>query len=134
MNNRVRRRSSAPARAAAANRPAKELLFDFVIRPPDGDRDENGDIILVDLSVNLREFTLDERQLVKRIMAKFAEPHAMEDVAIAHAWVVWRRTHPTSSLDNWMTDITFGDVLDGLTFAPGHVHWQTTPEGYDPEA
>lgn len=120
------------ARAAMANRPAGELLFDVRLAPPDGDRGEDGAPLPVDLHVDLREFTLSERQLVKRILAKMAEPPDMDDVIVGHAFVVWRRTHPTASLQNWMDHITWGDLLDGLQMEPGHVAWDTTPKGYDP--
>jgi hypothetical protein len=129
MTNAARRR---PAKAVANERPVGELKFDLVLRPPDGPTDETGRPIPQQITVDLRRFTLGERQLAKRVLTKFVSSD-MEDVVLAHAWVVWRRTNPTSSLQSWMDSIEWGDLLDGLMFEPGHVHWDTTPEGYDPK-
>lgn len=115
-----------------SQRPLGELKFDFLIAPPDGPRDADDKPIPVHIHVDLRQFTLAERQLVKRAQAKFAQPLDAEDVAVVHAWVVWRRTNPTSSLQYWMDHIEYGDFLDSITLEPGHVQWDTTPEGYDP--
>ena len=122
-----------PPKQIQSQRPAGELKFDFRIAPPDGDLDGDGNPIPVEMHVDLREFTLGERQLVKRALLKFAQPVDVEDVVVVHAWVVWRRTHPTSSLQYWMDHIDYGDFLDGMAFEPGHVAWDTTPEGYDPK-
>lgn len=135
MSNHPKQRPA--AKTVAGNRPAGELQFDLVIRPPDGEIDPTEDPPRphpVQLHVDLRKFSLAERQLVKRALAKFAEPQDFDDVIVVHAWVVWRRTHPTSSLQHWMDHIEWGDVLDGLAVEPGHVEWDTTPEGFDPEA
>lgn len=129
MSNGPRRR---PPKSVQKDRPAGELKFTAVIAPPDGARDDQDQPIRVQLEVDLRAFTLAERQLAKRAMSKFVAPIDMEDVVVVHAWVVWRRTHPESSLQYWMDHITFGDVLDGLAVEPGRVEWDTTPEGYDP--
>lgn len=122
-----------PAAAIQSKRPAGELRFAARIAPPDGDRDADGRLVHVDLVCDLRRFTLAERQLVKRSLAKFVQPPDWDDVIVVHCWVVWRRTHPDSSLQRWMTEIEFGDLMDGLNIDPGHVEWDTTPEGYDPE-
>jgi hypothetical protein len=117
-----------PAAAKKKSEPVGELRFGLLIDPPDNDTGAP-----VELHVSLREFTLAERQLAKRALAKFTDPD-MEEVITVHAWVVWRRTHPESSLQNWMDHVQWGDVLDGLALDPDHVAWNTTPEGFDPEA
>lgn len=132
MSNAAARRR--PAKAVQRERPAGELKFAVIIAPPDGERDDDGNPVPVTLEVDLRHFTLAERQLVKRIMAKFAEPVEAEDVVLAHAFTVWRRTHPDASLQRWMDDIEWGTLLDSLNMEPGRTAWDTTPEGYDPEA
>lgn len=129
MSNQPRRR---PPKQVQRERPAGELKFSVVIAPPDGPRDAEDQPIPVQLEVDLRTWSLAERQLAKQAMAKFVQPPDPEDVVIVHAWVVWRRTNPTSSLQYWMDNITFGDLLDGIKYEIGHVHWNTTPEGYDP--
>lgn len=136
MSNHARggKKGRTPPKTAMSQRPAGELLYSFKIAPPDGDRNEDGTPVLVQVDVDLRRFTLAERQLVKKALLKFAQPPEFEDVIVVHAWVVWRRTHPESSLDLWMNDIEWGDFLDGLSVEPGHTQWDTTPEGYDPEA
>lgn len=122
------------ARKELGNRPANELSFSVRVAPPDGDRDADGSPIPVQLDIELREFTLAERQLVKRVLAKMAQPPDWDDVIVAHAWVVWRRTRPESSLQVWMDHITWGEVLDGVEFAdPPAVVWDTTPEDFDPK-
>ena len=129
MSNQQRRQSP---KSVQAKRPAGELKFGLRIAPPDGPTDAQGAIIPVEIEVDLRSFTLAERQLAKRAMSKFAPPNDIEDVVVVHAWVVWRRTNPSSSLQFWMDHISYGDLLDGLGLEPGHVEWDTTPEGYDP--
>lgn len=120
--------SKKPMPARKVRRPAKELRFTVTICPPDADDDTRHQ-----LDVDLRSMSLSERQLAKRALAKMVEPDWAE-IVMVHAWVVWRRTNQTSSLQEWMDDLTFGDVLDGLDFEPDHVAWDTTPEGFDPEA
>lgn len=132
MTNSPRNRQS--ARAAQAQRPKGELKYSLMIAPPDGPRDEEGVPVPQQIDIDLRHFTLAERQMVKRVLAKFVQPPDWEDVLVAHSWVVWRRSNPTSSLQAWMDDIEWGDLLDALQLEPGHVHWDTTPEGFDPEA
>lgn len=114
------------ARQAMKSRTGGELRFSLMLTPP-------GEDVAQQLEVDLRGMTLSERQLAKRALAKMVEP-SFEEVILVHAWVVWRRTHPTASLQTWMDDITFGDLLDGIDFEPDHVLWDTTPEGFDPEA
>lgn len=121
-----------PPKQVQSQRPLGELKFDFLIAPPDGPRDADDKPIPVEMHIDLRTFSLGERQLVKRALQKFAQPVDVEDVAVVHAWVVWKRTNPTSSLQYWMDHIEYGDFLDGMAFEPGHVAWDTTPEGYDP--
>ena len=120
-----------PPKQVQAQRPAGELKYTFVIAPPDGDLDGDGNPIPVQMEVDLRAFKLAERDLVKRALSKFTEPD-MTDVCVVHAWVIWRRTHPTSSLQYWMDTITLGQLLDAISLEPGRVVWDTTPEGYDP--
>jgi len=129
VSNRPRQR---PAKQVQRERPAGELKYELRIAPPDGELDADGNSIPVELVVDLRHFTLDERQLAKRALLKFAQPPDWEDVIVVHAFVVWRRTHPAASLQFWMEHIEWGDLLDGLALEPGHVAWDTTPEGYDP--
>lgn len=129
MSNQPRRR---PAKSVQRERSLAELKFGLRIAPPDGPRDAQDQPIPVELEVDLRSFVLTERQLAKRALLKFAQPPDIEDVVIVHAWVVWRRTNPSSSLQYWMDNVTYGDLLDGLALEPGHVEWDTTPEGYDP--
>ena len=115
-------------------RPLGELKFSCRIAPPDGDRDpETNAPVPVRIDVDLRLFTLAERQIVKQIMGKFATPIEYDDVIVAHAWVVWRRTHPDSSLQYWMEHIAVGDLMDSLSMQPGDTAWDTTPEDYDPK-
>lgn len=114
--------------ARNVKRPVNELRFSVTISPPDADDD-----LRHQFDVDLRAMTLAERQLAKRALAKMVDPDWAE-VVMVHAWVVWRRTNPTSSLQEWMDNLSFGDVLDGLDFDPEHVAWDTTPEGFDPEA
>lgn len=130
MSNHPRHRTS--PKNVQKERPLGELKFTVRVAPPDGPTDAEGQPFPADIEVDLRRFTLAERQLVRKVMAKFAEPAEMTDVVVAHAWVVWRRTNPSSSLQFWMDHITFGDLLDGLSLEPGHTEWDTTPEGYDP--
>lgn len=125
------------ARQALAARPRGELKFTVKLRPPDGDLDpgdEFGRTQMVDIAVDLRHFQLSERQLAKAAMAKFVAPIDFEDYVTVHTWVVWRRTHPDSSLQGWMDHIEWGELLDGLDpVDPARVEWDTTPEGFDPE-
>lgn len=114
------------AAQAMKQRVGNEVRFILRITPP-GEED------LHEIAVDLRSMSLSERQLAKRAMAKFTDPDAQE-WTLVHAWVVWRRTHETASLQAWMDDIRFGDLLDGLDLDPGRVAWDTTPEGFDPEA
>lgn len=118
----------------ADRRPLSELKFEVRIAPPDGDRDAADQIIPVQLAIDLLHFSLAERQLAKRALTKFVQPHDWEDIIVTHAWVVWRRTHPESSLQFWMDHIDWGDLLNALELEPGRVEWDTTPEGFDPEA
>lgn len=115
------------ARKTMKSRTGGELQFSLAVIPPDA-----GDGTPQRVDVDLRRMSLSERQLAKRALAKMAEP-SFEEIILVHAWVTWRRTHPTSSLQVWMDDITFGDVLDGIDMEPGRVDWDTTPEGFDPE-
>lgn len=136
MSNGPRRRRPSAA-AALAERPRQklsELKVTLRIAPPDADKDEDGNLVPALLEIDLGAFTLAERQLAKAALTKFVQPPDAEDVVIVHAWVVWRRTHPASSLDAWMNGLTFAEVLDGLSYEPGRTQWDTTPEGYDPEA
>jgi len=121
-----------PARAAAANRTA-DLRFDFRIAPPDGDRTPEGVPVPVDLVVDLRRFTLGERDLAMRALTKMADPNDWVDWCVVHAWVVWRRSHPASSLQVWMDHIEWGAVLDGLAFDTIPAGFDTVPEGFDPK-
>lgn len=105
-----------------------ELKFSVEIDPPDSPTPG----IPVRLDVDLANFTLEERQLAKRAMAKMTAPD-MEEVIVVHAWVVWRRSWPNSSLTVWFKDIRWSDVVMGLAIEPGHVNWDTTPEDVDPE-
>ena len=116
------------AKAEMGKRPARELKFTLVVEPPDSESTER-----VQIDVDLRTMTLAERQLVKRALAKMVEPDYAE-ILLVHGWVVWRRTNPHSSLQVWMDNLALGDITDGVTYEPGHVHWDTTPEGFDPEA
>lgn len=122
------------ARTTMKNRPLNELEFTGRFAVPDGPRDpETNKPIPGEIHCELRRFTLAERQLVKRIMQKFASPPDWDDVIVAHAFVVWRRTHPEASLQYWMDHIQWGDLLDGLDLAtPASIAWDTTPEHYDP--
>ena len=117
-----------PTPAAKVRRPANEMRMTVVVRPPDADDDARHQI-----DIDLRTMTLAERQLAKRAMAKMVDA-SWEEVIMVHAWVTWRRDHPSSSLQEWMDNLTFGDVLDGIEFDPDRVAWDTTPEGFDPEA
>ena len=116
------------AKAEMGKRPTRELKFTLVVEPPDSESTER-----VQIDVDLRTMTLAERQLVKRALAKMVEPDYAE-ILLVHGWVVWRRTNPHSSLQVWMDNLALGDITDGVTYEPGHVHWDTTPEGFDPEA
>ena len=116
------------AKAEMGKRPAGELKFTLVVEPPDSESTDR-----VQIDVDLRTMTLTERQLVKRALAKMVEPDYAE-ILLVHGWVVWRRTNPHSSLQVWMDNLALGDITDGVTYEPGHVHWDTTPEGFDPEA
>lgn len=116
------------AKAEMGKRPAGELKFTLIVEPPDSESTDRAQI-----DVDLRTMTLAERQLVKRALAKMVEPDYAE-ILLVHAWVVWRRTNPHSSLQLWMDNLALGDITDGVTYEPGHVHWDTTPEGFDPEA
>lgn len=115
------------AKAEMGKRPPRELKFTLVVEPPDSESTER-----VQIDVDLRTMTLAERQLVKRALAKMVEPDA--EILLVHGWVVWRRTNPHSSLQVWMDNLALGDITDGVTYEPGHVHWDTTPKGFDPEA
>lgn len=117
------------AAAAMKKRAKNELRFSIEIEAPDA---EGGGRHRLD--VDLRAMTLGERELARAALAKAVQPPAFEVVMLVHAWVVWRRSHPTSSLQVWMDDITFGDIMDGVQLEPSRVAWDTTPEGYDPEA
>lgn len=114
------------ARAEMKRRPAGELKVSLTIEPPDAEGAGRQQI-----DVDLMSMTLSERQLVKRAMAKMESPDYAE-VVLVHAWVVWRRTHPTSSLQVWMDNLSLRDITDGIDQEPGHVVWDTTPEGFDP--
>ncbi len=123
------------AKHVQRDRPINEIDFTLRIAPPDGPSNAEGDPIPVDLHVTLRKFTLAERQLAARALAKMVQPPTVEFIYLVHGWIVWRRTNPTSSLQVWMDSITFGDLMDGLEgHDPENVVWDTTPEGYDPEA
>jgi|CXWL01.1.fsa_nt_gi hypothetical protein len=121
-------------RETQKQRPLGELKFTVMIRPPDGERDAENVPIPVEVDVDLRRFSLLERQLVKTIMNKFAAPVDMEDVVVAHAWIVWRRTHPDSSLQYWMEHIDVGDLMECIAMDPKETNWDTTPEDFDPKA
>ena len=114
-------------------RPIGELRFSVMIGPPDGERDAENVPVPVRIDCDLRKFTLAERQLVKQIMNKLAAPIDMEDVIVAHSWVVWRRTHPESSLNVWMNHLDVGSLMDALDLDPSETAWDTTPEDYDPK-
>lgn len=120
-------------KAVQRQRPATELKFSLVLAPPDGPQGDDGNLLPQRLDIDLRSWPLADRELAKRALSKFVQPDA-EDVVLVHAWIVWRRSNPTSSLQTWMENITLGDLLDGLNMDPGRVTWDTTPEGYDPEA
>lgn len=131
MTNKSKRR---PPREVQLQRPLHELKFTAVIRPPDGDRDpDTGQPRPVELEVELRTFTLYERQFVKTVMNLFALPHDTEDIVVAHAFVVWKRTHPTASLKVWMEHIEWGQFIEDLTLDPKLVNWDTTPPDFDPK-
>lgn len=131
MSNQPRNRPK-PPKQVQRERPLGELKFRFVIAPPDGERDANDQPIKVELDVNLGEFSLSERQLTKQVLAKFATPIDPQDVCVVHAWVMWRRTHPTSSFQYWMDNITTSELFEAIALEPGQTQWDTTPEGYDP--
>lgn len=127
---RAHRSQRQSARAALKKRPAGELKVVLRIVPPEGERDNDQP---VELFVDLRNMTGSERQLAKRALEKMTAVD-MTEVVLVHAWVVWRRTHSESSLQTWMDDTKYGEILDGMDVEPGHVEWDTTPEGFDPEA
>lgn len=98
----------------------------FRIKPP-------GETEPVDIEINLLGMTLAERNVAKKALAQFEEPDLVEIVAV-NAWVVWRRTHPESQLQEWVEGITFGDIIGAGQFDDVlDLPW-VTPEGYDPEA
>lgn len=84
-----------------------------------------------DIEINLMAFTLAERNTAKKALAKFTEPD-MVDIMAVNAWVVWRRSHPECSLDDWVNGITFGDLL-GTDWAGVAEQPYDTPEDYSPE-
>lgn len=129
-NQKKPRASRAPSAAQVSkNRAANELKMSVLLTVPDHDSDDP-----VQIDINLREFTLAEREVAKAALAKAVQPPDMHLVVVVHAWVVWRRTHPHSSLQAWMDNITFGDVLDGVgQFEAMLQVWDTTPEGFDPK-
>lgn len=116
------------AKAEMKRRPVGELKFTLVVEPPDSESTDK-----VSIDVDLMRMSLADRQLVKRALAKMVEPDYAE-ILLVHAWVVWRQTNPNTSLQLWMDNLDLGDITDGVTYEPGHVHWDTTPEGFDPEA
>lgn len=118
-----------PTRQLLRERVRNELRFSLTVEAPD---DEGGGTHRID--VDLKAMSLGERELARAAMAKAVQPAAWEVVVIVHAWVVWRRSHPTSSLQTWMDDITLSDILDGINVEPSRTVWDTTPEGFDPEA
>ena len=127
MSNAPKKRPARPdAKAELKRRPAGELKFSLSIEVPEA---EGGGRHQID--VDLMGMSLSDRQLAKRALAKMESPDYAE-VALVHAWVAWRRDHPTSSLQVWMDDICLRDITDGLDAEPGHVQWNTTPEGFDP--
>jgi len=129
VSNAPKKRPARPdAKAELARRPAGELKFSLSIEVPDA---EGGGRHQID--VDLMGMSLSDRQLAKRALAKMESPDYAE-VALVHAWVSWRRDHPTSSLQAWMDDVSLRDITDGIAYEPGHVVWDTTPEGFDPEA
>lgn len=119
--------AATPPQVLAKRRPVNELKFSLTIEVPD---DDGGGRHQID--VDLRTMTLSERHIARRALDKCPQPPEPTDVFLIHAWVVWRRTHPTSSLTTWMETISFGDVLDAIDMNPEHTVWDTTPEGYDP--
>jgi hypothetical protein len=134
MSNAARSNTRKTPRQNMRERPLGELKFTFRVAPPDGNIGPDGNPLPVDIVCDLREFTLAERQMVKRCMALLADPVDTQDVIIVHSWVMWRRIRPESSFQSWMDGITVGNTLDGLVLDPGHVEWDTTPVGYDPKA
>lgn len=126
MSNRPNSKQRPDAKAELKRRPAKELKFTLTIEVPEA---EGGGRHQID--VDLMSMSLSERQLAKRALAKMESPDYAE-VTLVHAWVAWRRDHPTSSLQVWMDDINLRDITDGIDQEPGHVAWDTTPEGFDP--
>ena len=126
MSNKPNTRQRPKAKDELKRRPAGELKFSLGIEVPDADGGGRHQI-----DVDLMGMSLAERQLAKRALAKMESPDYAE-VALVHAWVAWRRDHPTSSLQVWMDDIRLRDITDGIVAEPGHVVWDTTPEGFDP--
>ena len=86
----------------------------------------------VEIELNLLGFTIAERNIAKKALAQFVDPDLVEIVCV-NAWVVWRRTHSDSSLDDWVNGITFGDLI-GANFDDLRQQPFETPEGFDPEA
>ncbi len=87
----------ATPRDLANRRPVNELKFSVTIEVPD---DDGGGKHQID--VELRSMSLAERHVARRAIDKCPQPPEPTDVFLIHAWVVWRRTHPTSSLTTWM--------------------------------
>lgn len=86
----------------------------------------------VEIELNLLGFTIAERNIAKKALAQFTDPDLVEIVCV-NAWVVWRRTHPDSRLDDWVNGITFGDLI-GASFDDLRLQPFDTPDGFDPEA
>ena len=118
MTTKPKRPRPPSAKEALKRRPVGELQFSLLVAPPDAEGDTPQQI-----DVDLRGMSLSERELARAALAKTVQPPEMTTVLLIHAWVTWRRTHPTSSLQVWMDDITYGEILDGLNVEPGHTAW-----------
>lgn len=105
--------------------PAKPTVVSLQLTPP-------GETEPQTVEVNVLGFTLAERNLAKKALAKLTDPDFVEIMAV-NAWVTWRRTHPDCNLDDWFGQVTFGDIISN-PLADVADQPLLTPDEYDPEA